>query len=285
MNKRFMTLILVAVTLSAILILAIAGGRRFPLVNQTVAAVVLPIEEGINTILHGGDSIRDFGRALLFLRNRNEFLEQENRKLREDNVDLVLLRSENKALRNLLEYKKSHKGQKLLAAKVIAGNFGDLRDAVYINVGKTDKIEKDMLVVTEDGIVGLVNDIYDNYARVILISNPECRIGVKVLRTDIKTSGVIHGIHETNNTLLMEHIAREADIKNDDIIVTNGYSGKHPKNIYVGKVLSVQMDAAGLVKEANIDPYVDLDRVEYVFVITDFVDKVNLDTYETGKKL
>lgn len=277
MKKKSMLLIITAIILCSMLVLSVAGGNRFPLINKIVTTVVLPIEEGLNKFLHTGDVVRDFLRALTIIRHENKVLQEENQKLREDNVTLANVLAENSHLQQLLNYKKTHTEQKIIAAKVIARNFGDLRDTVYISAGASDKIQKDMLVVTNAGVAGIVDEVYDAYARVLLITSPNCRIGTKIARIGIKTTGVIHGKHETSNTLLMEHIFRKAEIAIGDVIVTNNFSGKHPENIPVGKVVSFKIDATGLVQEANVKPYVDVDDLEYVMVITDFSYKILFD--------
>lgn len=283
MNKKSMLSVLLLIIFGTMLTLAVAGGRRFPLVNRVVTTIVLPVEDWINSVLHSGDSIRDVWRGLTVMNSQNKMLLEENKKLKEDTIDLVKLKVENEQLRGLLSYKKEHKGQTLIAGKVIARNFGDLRDTIYINIGQNDGIAKDMIVVVNQGLVGIIDEVYEKYSRVLLISSPNCRIGAQVMRVGVKTAGVVHGLHEAANALVMEHIFRDADIKNEDVIVTNGYSGKHPEDILIGKVISVHMDDAGLIQEADVEPYVDVDDVEFVFVVTDFIYRLN-DKDRKGRK-
>lgn len=267
---------LVVLILGAMLILAVAGGRRFPLVNKVVATVLLPIEDGINAILHGGDNVREFWRALTALRLKNKELVKENQKLKQEYINMIALQKENENLHKLLNYKKEHADQKVVAAKIVAKNFGDLRDTVYINVGTAQNVAADMAVVTENGLIGIIDETYEEYSRVLLVTSPNCRIGAKVATAGYDSSGIIHGIHETEEFLVMEHIPRKASVKEGDLVVTNGYSGKHPENIYIGQIVSVQMDAAGLLQEADLRLMEDVVGLENVLVIIDFNPKLKI---------
>jgi len=282
MNKKYMLSSLVTLILLAMLILAVAGGRRFPLVNKVVATVLLPVEDCVNVLLHEGDNIRDFWHSLILLREKNEVLVKKNQELQQQNVQLESLIAENKDLHKLLEYKRQNKKQSLVPARVVARNFGDLRDTVYIDAGSAHKVDRDMAVVTSSGLIGIIDEVYDSYSRVLLISSSNCRVGCRVIKDGQHHDGIVHGFHETDGLLLMEHIQREATVNSDDLVVTNGYSGKHPANIIIGKVLSVQMDGAGLLQEAEVEPVADLNGAEYVFVIVDFSPR--LETKKSGRR-
>ena len=278
MTKRNMLTFLVVVILGAMLTLAVAGGRRFPLINQAVATILLPLEDGANALFHGGDTVREFWRALSELRIKNKQLVQENLQLRQEHINMAAVLRENENLRQLLNYKSANPSQTVVAAKVIAKNFGDLRDTVYIDVGESGAVEKDMAVVTENGLVGIVDESYVHYARVLLLTSANCRVGARVVHAGYDNSGIVHGIHETENFLVMEHIPKDAKVAEGDLVVTNSYSGKHPENICIGHVTSVQMDAAGLMQEADVVPVEDVASLEYVLVVTDFSPKLDIKT-------
>ena len=207
---------------------------------------------------------------------KNKELIKENQKLKQEYINMIALQKENENLHKLLNYKKEHADQKVVAAKIVAKNFGDLRDTVYINVGTAQNVAADMAVVTENGLIGIIDETYEEYSRVLLVTSPNCRIGAKVATAGYDSSGIIHGIHETEEFLVMEHIPRKANVKEGDLVVTNGYSGKHPENIYIGQIVSVQMDAAGLLQEADLRLMEDVVGLENVLVIIDFNPKLKI---------
>lgn len=268
MNKKVMLGVLAVLILLAMLAMAIAGKSRFPLVNKAVSFVVLPVENVLTNMGTAGDGVRGYWKALTVMQTENEQLKQENAELRSANIQMATLFAENQQLRALLEYKEQHKTQKVLATKVIARNFGDLRDCVYIDAGKDKGLAPDMAVVN-GGLVGVVDEVYDNYARVLLLTSPRCRVGARVLRADSRAVGVAGGT-SGGDKLLLEHIYREAGLRDGDIIVTSGYSGSHPADILIGKVTATRMDDVGLLQEADVAPTADIADVEQVLVITGF---------------
>lgn len=274
MTKRNVLTFLVVVILGAMLTLSVAGGRRFLLVNQMMATVLLPVEDGINSLFHGGDNVREFWRALSELRAKNNQLVRENQKLRQEHINMAAVLRENENLRHLLNYKTAHPSQTLVSAKVVGKNFGDLRDIIYVNAGTNKSVTKDAAVVTENGMVGVVDEVYTNYCRILLLTSANCRVGARIVHAGYDNSGIVHGIHETEDILVMEHIPKDAKVAEGDLVVTNSYSGKHPENICIGRLSSVQMDVSGLTQEADVVPVEDMAGLEYVLIVTDFSPKL-----------
>ncbi len=127
MSKKVMLGVLFIFVLLGMLAMAIAGGSRFPLINGAVAAVVLPVESGLNSLGNAGNSLRGYWKALTIMQSENAQLKQDNIELRNANIQMASIYAENKQLRELLEYKEQHKSQKLVAAKVISVSYTHLR--------------------------------------------------------------------------------------------------------------------------------------------------------------
>ena len=155
---------LFVLVLCSMLALAISGKSRFPLINRVVATVVMPIENALVAIGNTGDNIRGYWRALTVLQSENKELKKENVDLRNANVAMAAIYAENKQLRELLNYKEQHRTQTTRAAKVIARNFGDLRDSMYINIGKDAGLKREMAVLNGSGLIGVIDEVYDDYA-------------------------------------------------------------------------------------------------------------------------
>ena len=184
-------------------------------------------------------------------------------------------------MRSLLDYKEQHKTQKVVAAKVIARNHGDLRDCMYIDAGQDKGLAREMAVVNE-GLVGVVDEVYASYARVLLLNSPRCKVGARVLRHDSRAVGVVGGKTTADDKLVMEHIFREASIREGDVIVTSGYSGSHPADILIGTVTKIRMDNVGLLQEADVHAAADVADVEHVLVITSFTPAPKIEFNRQG---
>lgn len=269
MSKKVMLCVLFVLVLVSMLAMAVAGRSRFPLVNALVASVMLPVESGLNSVGNAGNSVRGYWKAMTVMQSENVQLKKDNIELRNANIQMASVYAENKQLRALLDYKEQHKSQTVVAAKVIARNHGDLRDCVYIDAGKDKGLRREMAVVNE-GLIGVVDEVYASYARVLLLNSPRCKVGARVLRHDSRAVGVVGGKTSADDKLIMEHLFREASIREGDVIVTSGYSGNHPADILIGKVTKIRMDSVGLLQEADVHAAADVADVEHVLVITSF---------------
>lgn len=269
MSKKVMLCVLFVLVLVSMLAMAVVGRSRFPLVNALVASVMLPVESGLNSVGNAGNSVRGYWKAMTVMQSENVQLKKDNIELRNANIQMASVYAENKQLRALLDYKEQHKSQTVVAAKVIARNHGDLRDCMYIDAGKDKGLRREMAVVNE-GLIGVVDEVYASYARVLLLNSPRCKVGARVLRHDSRAVGVVGGKTSADDKLIMEHLFREASIREGDVIVTSGYSGNHPADILIGKVTKIRMDSVGLLQEADVHAAADVADVEHVLVITSF---------------
>lgn len=277
MGKRSILCALFVLILFSMLALAISGKSRFPLINKAVATVVMPVENALVAIGNTGDNIRGYWRALTVLQSENKELKRENVELRNANVAMAAIHAENKQLRELLNYKEQHRTQTTRAAKVIARNFGDLRDSMYINIGKDAGLKREMAVLNGSGLVGIIDEVYEDYAKVLLITSARCKVGARIARVDSRAIGIVNGRNGIRDELVMEHIYREASVNEGDVVVTSGYSGSHPENILIGTVKDVRLSNVGLLQEADVVPAADVADVEYVLVITHFTPEPKLD--------
>ena len=273
--------VLFAFVLCGMLAMAVAGGSRFPLVNAIVASVVLPVESGFNSLGNAGNSLRGYWKALTVMQSENEQLKKDNIELRNANIQMASVYAENKQLRALLDYKEQHKTQRVVAAKVIARNHGDLRDCMYIDAGADKGLKREMAVVNE-GLVGVVDEVYGSYARVLLLNSPRFKGGARVLRHDSRAVGVVGGKTSADDKLIMEHVFREASIREGDVIVTSGYSGSHPADILIGTVTKTHMDSVGLLQEADVRAAADVGDVAHALVITGFTPAPKIEFDRQG---
>lgn len=269
MNKKIMLGGLFALLSLALLGLAIVGGNRFPLINSAVATIVLPAQEGMTALGNTNAGLRSLWRSLTVLQEENASLQAENNELRSANIKMAAIHAENQQLRRLLEYKQENQEQRLVPARVIARAFGQQRDSIYIDVGSNKGLKPEMAVIN-GGLIGIVDQVYGDYAKVLLLTSVRCNVGARILRSDSRAVGVVGGNGENAGNLTMRHIYREASVEKEDVVVTSGYSGTHPENILIGKVVSTSIDEVGLLRQAQIVPAADVADVEYVLVVTEF---------------
>jgi rod shape-determining protein MreC len=123
-----------------------------------------------------------------------------------------------------------------------------------------------MPVINEQGLVGRIINVTNSTAEVLLIMDREGAVGALVQQT--RVPGVVEGLGPNSSQLQMLHIAVDAPISVNQVVVTSGYGGKFPKGLRIGYVTEIIPQGDGLMKKAIIQPFVDFGRLEEIMVVT-----------------
>ncbi len=262
------TILLVAVIV--IFLLSLNAGRakyQFPLMEGLVTSVLAPVEYVVSRISFGIRHIGVSTSDMFTVYRDNQTLKTENAQLRQTNLDVAEIMAENIRLQSLLDYKKRATQFDLVVASVVARDPGYWTNIIIINRGSADGIQKDMPVVTAQGLVGNVTNVYNNTAKVQLILDPRSAVGALVQRPESRIAAIVEGSPSNPLTPRMVNIARDADIVKGDQIITSGFGGIYPKGLLVGEVVDIVNEEGGLLKYAVLKPAVDFDKLEEVCVI------------------
>ncbi|HBS60289.1 MAG TPA: rod shape-determining protein MreC, partial [Firmicutes bacterium] len=197
----------------------------------------------------------------------NETLRQEVDQLRQDNIKLTELTSENQRLQALLDYRRNAPRFDLVTAAVIGREPGTWFSTIVINRGTDSGLTKDMSVISPQGLVGHIVAVYETSAKVMLLLDPRSAVGGLVQRPESRVTGIVVGQAQAAAVPRMTNLARESDVIKGDIIITSGLGGIFPKGIPVGEVYDVKNEEGGLLKYAEIKTAVDFSKLEEVLVI------------------
>ena len=204
-------------------------------------------------------------------------LSDENRRLREQLVDYYDLKEENTSYKSILSVKDAMPDLDLTAAQVVGRDPGDVFFGFSINRGYVSGISAGDAVITEMGVVGVVEEVYATSSRVRSILSEKTQIGVSakeygesgVLTSDIRFA--------ENGRVRMSYLEKDTLVRMGSVITTSGMGGMFPTDLLVGRAESVERAADGSYY-AVVVPYVDVKTVTDVFVITGFEGKGELRT-------
>lgn len=269
---RYRVHILVAAMLllpSLSMLLARGGSGRNP-VDRAAINLLGPVQTGA---AFGLGFIEDLWNDYVALRNmkeENERLRQEIAQLREERARLVGVLQENARLRQMLQLKGERPELELRGARVIAADVSPFFRVLRLRLDTHDadqKLEPRMAVVSHEGVVGQILEVYDDYVDVMLVSDPRSNIDVYTQRN--RTRGMVYGLgHKRDYACRMGYLRRRDEVHDGDVLVTSGKGGIFPRELLVGTVTDVQRKEYGLNQEASVEPIVDVSRLEEVFIIT-----------------
>jgi rod shape-determining protein MreC len=199
--------------------------------------------------------------ALQTTSRENEALRVENDALKLTISQLQSKAAEADRLAALLNFKQTHANVPLLAARVIAASAGTASRTIEVDRGERDGVRKNMAVITPDGAVGKVIEVYRDASQVLLLTDKEGGAGAMLV--DSRTQGVVGGTGDP--TITMKYVANEEEVKAGEKIVTSGMDQIFPRDIPVGTVVDVK--AATPFKLIRVQPAARLDRLETVIVL------------------
>ena len=200
--------------------------------------------------------------GLLRARDEAEALRARVRQLEQDTARLAEIEAENARLRTLLDFRRTLGGT-LLTTRVIGHDAAGLSRTLVVDQGSAAGIAKGAAVLAPEGIVGQVFQVSPHAARVLLVSDHNSGVDAVVQRT--RGRGIVEGTADGRCGL--KFVKRTEDLQVGDLVVSSGLDGIFPRGLPIGHIQAVDKQGQGLFQYAQIDPAVDVERLEEVLVM------------------
>jgi len=267
-------LVLVAVLLAQTIALAIQvrrpvesgapDGSKVTLIRYWVVATVTPLERfflGIGHNVRGGwDNYVD----LRHTRQHNHDLQQEIARLRLEHAALAEDAIQGHRLQALLDFQQ-HYVATTVAAQVIGTSGSDLSHVLYIDKGSKDGLKTDQAVITPDGIVGKLRDVFPHTSQVLLINDQTSGAGVLLATTRIRA--ILRG--SVTGHIQITNLTSDSRIKPGETVLTSGGDQIYPRGLNVGTIESIAPDPDHQPYTIiQLHPAANLFQLEEVLVIT-----------------
>jgi rod shape-determining protein MreC len=193
-------------------------------------------------------------------------LQAENALLQQEIIALREQASEAEVLAALLDYARAQPASRYLASNVIGRDVSPFIRSILIGQGSDAGVAVGMPVVTAQGLVGRVEEVFASYARVQLVTDPETAVNVKFQQA--RTEGILSA--RLNGEIFVDLIDLNAELSEGELVLTSGLGGKYPPDIPVGAVTSIRRRDFDLFQDATIQSSVDFEELSLVLVITNF---------------
>lgn len=266
-NKLAATVIVLSVAFLGIIIYTINNEQK-DFVSNGVANAINPLQKVVYTINNKIKGGLDFLLNFSEVKEENEALTKENIELKNKLLEYDKFKEENERLREVLNFKNSKNNYDYIGCEIIGYNGENLSDGYIIDKGENDGIKKDMVVISDKGLVGQVTSTGSNWAIVESLLNENIAVSVMVDSTR-ETTGILKGyVSRTKSGLTkLTNLPLDSEVKEGDVILTSGLGQIYPKEIRIGEVVSVESDEIKVMKTAIVKPYVDFNKLEELFVI------------------
>lgn len=240
--------------------------------EKIVGNLITPVSKVTFNI---GKSISDFIDTLLNfsnLKDENERLREYVTQLEDENRDLTNLIGRSDFLEREAQILKTTSFN-TLKAQVAGKEPSNWFSSFTIDKGLNDGVKSGDSIIQgvevednfyQEGIIGRVTDLGDNWAKVVSIIDENSNISFKITRS--QDGGVLQGSIEGELSGYL--FDDKADVIVGDTVYTSGLGGIFAEDIYIGEVKEVIEDEESLTKQVIVSPAIDFKKIQNVLVIT-----------------
>lgn len=200
------------------------------------------------------------------LQQRNLQLEAQVSQLQAQIIDLQQQLAEARILSALVEFARANPENRYQAAAVIGRDPSPFLRYIIINRGSDDNIRRGMPVVTQQGLVGRIDAVTANAARVQLITDSGAVVNAKIQPSGAQA--VLKG--QVSGDLLLDLIPQGVSIAVGDLVLTSGLGGGYPPNLVIGQIAGIRSQPQDIFQSATVQSVVDFTQLEIVLVIVNF---------------
>ena len=194
------------------------------------------------------------------LENKNISLKMQLKSAQSKIVTLERYKQENSYLKNQLDSNLSKNKYIYVPSQILyygpTGVFG------YVYISTSSNIKVGDPVIYKNYLIGKVTVIYNQYAKVMLISNVNMNVPVYVKNYNAILTGSL------SNSLILNDITQLDKISVGDIVLTSGLDSTFPKNLIVGYINYISQDSSSVLRTVDVSNAINVNDLKYVFVLT-----------------
>lgn len=251
----------------------VSGPEKF--IMDTVGWVQNIAFKPVNFVVGSFDNLSDIRNTY----KENQILREKIAQYKTLAFEVQELKKENEQLRATLDIQDSPRDFDIIHATVISRSPERWIDQVTINRGSQHGVEKNMAVITADGMVGKINTVSNLTANVQLLTGFDQlnRISAMISREDKSNIfGLIEKFDKETNSLVFRIIDEsDKDVEEGELIVSSNVGGMFPTGLPIGTVKEVVPDQYGLTKMALVKPAANIFEINQVIVVDRKLEVIN----------
>jgi rod shape-determining protein MreC len=264
-GRARLLLIILIVTSLFLITLDLRGVKILDGVRSGTQNVLAPFQKAGSTVV---SPFRNFFGDVTHLgrtRNQIEKLKAENAKLRTKLLQRKNADAELTQLKSVLNL-AGRAGYKVLAVRVISqGASTSFSQTITIDAGTSSGVRQNMTVLSGDGLVGVVKESYANSALVMLATDPDFKVGVRVAGS--QQIGILSGRGSKRAELQL--LDNQNIVKVGDVLLARGSTHNRPfvPGIPVGVISAVDNGAGSIAQSASVMLYPNFSALGVVSVV------------------
>ena len=268
-NKKLIWILLSAIAVVSVVAYTMINGATNAVtraINDPTAWGGRLFSEPVSMVVRFVDSVDN----LINTHEENQHLKEKIDKIYELQVRVADLEAENGKMKQELNLTESLSEYTTVHATVIARNPDQWMESLVINVGANEGIQKNMSVMSGNGLIGRIIEVNPTSSKVLLLSNEQSNDGKVAASIQIKSgsaNGIISGYDRKTKEYLMTQVDPTVQVAAGDLVQTSGLGGVTPSSLLIGEVTEAKMDDYGLFQTVRIKPAGEMTDIRFVTVI------------------
>jgi rod shape-determining protein MreC len=264
-GRARLLLVILIVTSLFLITLDLRGVKVIDGFKQGTQTIMSPFQRAGNVVL---SPVKNFFSDVTHLgrtQKQIEKLEAENANLKQKLINRKAADAQLKQLKNILDLAGTA-GYKIVNAKVIShGSSQSFAQTITIDSGSNAGIKKNMTVLSQYGIAGVVKDVYPSSALIQLASDPSFRIGARIAGS--QQIGILSGRGSRSASLQL--LDNSTTVKEGDVLLARGSIANRPfvPGVPLGYVTGVDNSAGAVAQTATVRYYTNFSTLGVVAVV------------------
>lgn len=275
-NKRLILLLVGVIVLVALISFSLRDRQHASLPEKIVKDAVGFGQSLFTKPAHYITDVLDQIEAIVHTYEENKRLKARLEEYASTQAELTDVRAENNRLREIVEKQESLRSYQPIHATVISRNPDQWEEKIIIDKGSAHGIEKNMAVLTANGLIGKIILVTEFTSTVELLSteNRNFRVAVEI-PGETPVFGLLEGYDRVRKELVMKRIDSSQTVEVGQQVISSGLGGIFPKGLLIGEVTEVSTEDYGLTKIAYIRPAGKFSLLDHVMVA-----KRNMETVD-----
>lgn len=260
------------VALSMGLLFADARFGAMEVVRKVIGTALYPAQKIASLPVEWSRAAVEYVSTVDTLQAENQELIREQIQDKQRLHELETLKLENDKLRKLVNVGNTLKVKRSILSEIVSDARDPFSRKIIIGKGSIQGVKEGMPVIDELGLLGQVTRTFPSRAEVSLITDKEQIVPVENLRNGIRSvayGGLDGGLLE------LRFMAANADIDDNDLLVTSGLDGVYPRGIPVARVIRVERNSRYAFASIFCEPIAGVERHRFVLVLDTFREQRN----------
>ncbi len=218
----------------------------------------------------------DGAREYFSLKEVNEQLAEENLDLR-NRLDLISSQLDSATV--VSEMMGAHRYY-FVQSRIVHNSIYKQYNYLTLNKGKKQGVFRDMGVISDQGLVGIILESSANFATVIPVINRDFRLSAKIKSNNY--AGILQWDGLSPQFAILTEIPFHVELTEGDTILTSGFSSIFPEGIKVGRIESFSLEK-GNFYDIRVELFTDFQRLYHVNVIRNYRQEEQLNLEKSNR--